>query len=91
MPQAGAILAIRGLRPAKRADGPSVRMILKRSASVPEARPAAPDMSRACLRVLATSKGDVRRAAEVPEIAPQMKAIQAPSYPRRAKLFFQAS
>lgn len=92
MPQAGAILAMRGMIPAKNADGPSVLKIRRRRRKVlGEPLSVDEDMMRACRRVLSTSNGDVISAAEVPLIAPLMKAIHAPSWPRFAKALFHFS
>jgi len=80
IPQAGAILAMRGMIPAKNADGPSVLKIRKRIGKVlGEMLWVDEDIIRACCRVLRTSNGDVISAAEVPLIAPLTKATHAPS------------
>lgn len=92
IPQAGAILAMRGIIPAKNADGPSVRKIRRRRGKVLEETFWVDwDIMRACRRVLSTSNGEVISAAEVPLIAPLMKATHAPSWPLFLKVFFHVS
>lgn len=79
IPQAGAILAVRGHTPANNAAMPSVRTMRKQSDIVPLAwEGIVPAMSNACLLVLRTSKGDVSREAVVPLMAPQANATYAP-------------
>lgn len=91
MPQAGAIFAIRGMVPAKRAEAPSVRIMPSRKGIEEVTWPEEGAIIRAWRRVLRTSKGEVMRAAEVPLTAPQIKATHAPSRPRRLNSLFQAS
>jgi len=92
MPQAGAILAVRGRTPANKALVPSVRIIRKHRGIVavpPEG--SVPDISNACRLVFKTSKGDVRRDAVVPLMAPLANATFAPVFPCDSKCRLQAS
>lgn len=94
IPQAGAILAIRGNKPANKAEGPSVLMIWRTSGIVLVAAlidAGVELITDACLLVFKTSKGDVTNAALVPLTAPHMNAINAPLCPRRWKKLFQPS
>jgi len=89
IPHAGAILAIRGVNPAKRAETPSVCIICFTRGKVAVVEDE--DMMRACRRVLMTSVGEVNNAAVVPLSAPLINATQAPSCPLRANIFLQLS
>lgn len=92
MPQAGAILAVRGNIPANKALVPSVRSIRKQSGMVAVSLgESVPDISNACRLVFRTSKGDVMRDAVVPLMAPLANATYAPDWPRDSKNRFQAS
>ena len=91
IPQAGAILATRGVIPANNAEEPSVRMICRRRGHVLETWWFAAVITRACRRVLRTSKGDVISAAEVPLMAPLIKATQVPSWPYLENVRFHVS
>jgi hypothetical protein len=94
IPQAGAIFAVRGKIPANNADVPSVRTIFASNGKLAvEVRieAAVEVITRACLLVLSTSKGDVINAALVPLTAPLMNATHAPLFPRRSSTFFQLS
>lgn len=94
IPQAGAILAIRGSKPANKADGPSFLMIFRMSGIVCDAafiEAGVEFITDACLLVLSTSKGEVTSAALIPLVAPHINAIHAPLCPRRWKKLFQLS
>jgi hypothetical protein len=91
IPQAGAILTIRGNIPANKAEAPSVRTIRSRKGKLDDMWEPEDDITIACRLVLRTSKGEVISAAVVPLTAPLINATQAPSRPRWAKAFFQDS
>lgn len=86
IPQAGAIFAIRGVIPTKRADTPSARMMCHTSDTdaVDRGLLVVADINNAWRRVLRTSKGYVTSAAVVPLTAPLTKATHAPRRPRRS-------
>lgn len=92
IPQAGAILAVRGSMPVNKALMPSVRIICTHSGIVAVVRDdIVPDIRRACRRVFRTSKGEVNNDAVVPLITPHAKAILAPFFPWLSKYRFQLS
>ena len=91
IPQAGAILAIRGKFPAKSAETPSLRTTFNKRGMVPETRLFDDDINSACRRVLSTSNGEVIKAASIPLEAPLTNATQVPEWPRRRKDFLMDS
>jgi hypothetical protein len=90
IPQAGAILAMRGKMPANSAEPPSVRTIRNRK-GILENGTFDDDMTKDWRRVFKTSKGEVINAARVPLNAPLRKATEAPSCPCLAKALLHDS
>jgi hypothetical protein len=92
IPQAGAILAVRGSIPAYKALMPSVCTIRQQSGIVAVVlEGTVPAINNACRLVFRTSKGDVITDAVIPLMAPLAKVTYPPVLPRDSKYRFQLS